>query len=177
MITDRGMNIRRYLLSSPGSVTARLAVSHGGAAAVEFAIMLPVIMLMLFAIVDYGFAMFTKMELSSAIRSGAQYAMASPSNNTNIKSTVVGSTNIGDSSISPAYTISSSDVTLAYYCGEDPSSTFTTYSDLTDATTCTSGTFLTLSVSVAYAGFYSSFLNDYANLPVSISSSITVRVG
>jgi Flp pilus assembly protein TadG len=157
--------------------TKRLRTAESGAAAIEFAILLPVITLMLFAIVDYGFAMFTKMELSSAIRSGAQYAMASPSNDTNIKSAVVGSTNIGDSSISPTYTISSDDVTLAYYCGEDPSSTFTTYSLLTDATTCTSGTFLTLSVSVAYAGFYSSFLDEYVDLPISISSSMTVRVG
>jgi Flp pilus assembly protein TadG len=56
--------------------------SDSGAAAVEFALIVPIIALLCCAVVDYGQAVNLSTELRSAARTGAQYALAHP-NDTN----------------------------------------------------------------------------------------------
>jgi Flp pilus assembly protein TadG len=46
--------------------------------AVEFALFLPILLLLLAAVVDFGAAVNRQMELSSAVRAGAQLAVAQP---------------------------------------------------------------------------------------------------
>jgi len=49
--------------------------ARSGNAAVEFALIAPVAMLMLVGVTDYGMAVYDRMQLSSAVRAGIQYAM------------------------------------------------------------------------------------------------------
>lgn len=69
--------------------------SERGAAAVEFALIIPVILAALTGIANYGLAMYNKMELVSAARAGAQQAILDRTDTTAIKNAVVDSTNLG----------------------------------------------------------------------------------
>ena len=53
----------------------RQLLTQTGAAAVEFAILLPVLMLVVGGVVDFGRAFFTKIELANAAREGARAAV------------------------------------------------------------------------------------------------------
>ncbi|MEO7753772.1 MAG: TadE/TadG family type IV pilus assembly protein [Terracoccus sp.] len=63
----------------PGRVRAdratRLRGDDRGAAAVEFALLLPVVFLIIAGIVDFGTVFFTKIELTNAAREGARAAV------------------------------------------------------------------------------------------------------
>ena len=87
--------------------TKGLLKSRRGAAAVEFAIMVPVIAALVAGLADFGMAMFDKMELTSAARAGAQMALLDSSSSSVIKQVVVDSTDIG---------ITTSDVTTTLAC-------------------------------------------------------------
>lgn len=50
-------------------------VDRAGNVAVEFALVCPVVLMLLAGIVDYGLAINSKMNLSSAVRAGLQHAM------------------------------------------------------------------------------------------------------
>jgi len=66
-----------------------LASSASGAAAVEFALLVPVVLIVLTGVVDYGLAIFKKMELTSATRAGAQLAILEKSDTTAFTQTVL----------------------------------------------------------------------------------------
>ncbi len=78
-----------------------------GVSAIEFALITPVLLVFLIGVTDFGLAMFHKMELQSAVRAGAQYALSDGTDTASIISAVVNSTGIG---------ITSSDVTLTCQC-------------------------------------------------------------
>jgi len=82
-----------------------------GAAAVEFALIVPVVLAALTGIVNYGLAMYNKMELVSAARAGAQQAIIDRTDTTAIKNAVVNSTNVG---------VTTADVTTteSYLCAD-----------------------------------------------------------
>jgi Flp pilus assembly protein TadG len=52
--------------------------SRRGVAALEFALVVPVLILLLLATVDYGRAISQNIRLSNAVRAGAQYALSFP---------------------------------------------------------------------------------------------------
>lgn len=85
----------------------RILSSRRGAAAIEFALIAPVILVALTGIVNYGLAMFDKMQMQSAARSGAQLALLDAGDTAAIKQAVVDSTNLG---------ITTSDVTTTQFC-------------------------------------------------------------
>jgi Flp pilus assembly protein TadG len=89
---------------------AAAARSERGAAAIEFALIIPVIVVALTGIANYGLAMHDKMELVSAARAGAQQAILGGTD-TAIKNAVVNSTNLG---------LSTADVvtTESYLCAD-----------------------------------------------------------
>jgi len=78
--------------------------SHGGVAAIEFAIIAPLLSLILLGLVDYGMAVFHRMELQSAVRAGAQYALIKDSNSTSINGVVLASTNLNALNLSTSVT-------------------------------------------------------------------------
>jgi len=113
------MNLFRRTYSVLSGLAARAAACRRGAAAVEFALIMPFVMFGLTGVADYGMAAFNRMELASAARSGAQYAIYNRTNTTAvkisaIKDVVVASTNAG---------ITASDVaaTESYACDDGTS--------------------------------------------------------
>ncbi|MFC1673152.1 TadE/TadG family type IV pilus assembly protein [Pseudomonadota bacterium] len=68
--------------------------NESGASAVEFALIAPVMSLMLLGLLDYAVAVFHKMELASAVRSGSQYALVDTTDVTTITNVVNSSTNL-----------------------------------------------------------------------------------
>lgn len=117
------MNIYRRTRLILRKITARLAASRRGAAAVEFAILVPVIAAAVTGVANYGLVTFDKMELANAARAGAQLAMAngdnsSAANQTAIKTAVV-------ASISSGANITTADVTTTQACQCSDESTIT----------------------------------------------------
>ena len=98
---------RRARFASLIKRVAGLRRRRRGAAAVEFALMMPVILLALAGVTDFGRLVFDKMELTSAVRSGAQFALAYRTDTTGIRQSVVDATNLG---------LSLSDVTATESC-------------------------------------------------------------
>lgn len=88
------MKSRIFWVDSIRRQVDRVLRSTRAAAAVEFAIFVPIISAFLLGIVNYGLATFDKMELTSAARAGAQWALLDSSSTTAIKQAVVDSTNL-----------------------------------------------------------------------------------
>ncbi len=101
MVAYRDM--RAFLGKFKGSVVE----SRHGAAAVEFALLAPIIAVILAGIANYGMALFQKMELESAARAGAQMAIRDRAATTTIQNAVINATNL---------TLVSGDITLAESC-------------------------------------------------------------
>lgn len=120
--------------------TTRLGSSRRGAAAVEFALLAPIVIAALAGLANYGMAMFEKMELESAARAGAQIAITARASTSVIQNAVVNATNLS---------ITTSDVTLteSCWCADISASA-------TCGSTCTDGDpaqyFMTVSVSKTF---------------------------
>jgi Flp pilus assembly protein TadG len=75
-------------------IAARLGSEERGAALVEFALVVPLLMAMMCVIIDFGLALHTLNNLTSALREGARYgAVLRPepvANDTRIRDRVVG---------------------------------------------------------------------------------------
>lgn len=99
--------------------TTLLAASHRGAAAVEFALLVPVILAGLTGVANYGLAMQDKMELVSAARAGAQLAINDRSDTAAIKQAVVDSTelNITTADVTTLETCWCADTAATQTCG------------------------------------------------------------
>jgi Flp pilus assembly protein TadG len=74
--------------------SAKMVFSTDGAAAVEFALLLPVMLIACMGLIDLGMAVYEKMELTSAARSGAQVATIDSSNATAITAAVQDGSNL-----------------------------------------------------------------------------------
>jgi len=90
-----------------GSLKGSGAPSNRGAAAVEFALLAPIVAAVLAGVANYGMALFQKMELESAARAGAQMAIKDRTATTTIQNAVINSTNL---------TLVAGDITLTESC-------------------------------------------------------------
>jgi len=75
------------------------ARSESGISAVEMALVAPVLMIIFLGLIDYGIAIFNKLELTSSVRSGAQYALINSTNMTAIQTTVINSSNLNPANL------------------------------------------------------------------------------
>jgi len=66
-------------------ILGRLAGDRGGNVAVEFALALPVLIVMLTGLIDYGRATYDRMALETAARGAVQYARQAPSDTAGIR--------------------------------------------------------------------------------------------
>ena len=73
--------------------------TRSGNAAVEFALIAPVAMLMLVGVTDYGMAVYDRMQLSSAVRAGIQYAMHHSANPATIEQVVMSALTIDHAAV------------------------------------------------------------------------------
>ena len=108
-------------------------LSRRGAAAVEFALLLPVIVVGLTSVADYGRAIFQKIEMESAARAGAQMAIRDREATSDIQQTTVDSTNLSltTSDVSVTNTCRCADIDATATCGTtcadgDPTQYYTT---------------------------------------------------
>jgi Flp pilus assembly protein TadG len=67
-------------------VSARNSSADRGAAAVEFALLLPLVLLILFGVIDFGFALDAKIKLTQAAREGARVASFPDSTEADVES-------------------------------------------------------------------------------------------
>ncbi len=92
---------------SIASLTRRAHADAGGAAAVEFALLAPVLVVVISGIAGYGLAMFDKLDLVAATRAGAQLALIDSSDTNAIENAVVAATGLN---------ITTADVTTNSFC-------------------------------------------------------------
>jgi len=97
----------------------QLAASRRGAAAVEFAILMPIIFAGLTGVANYGLVIHEKMELVSAARAGAQQAIYDRTDTTAIKDVVVASTelSITTANVATSETCWCADTSATQTCG------------------------------------------------------------
>ena len=82
MRTGRGRTMKHAIRDTRGST------------AVEFALVVPVLLLFLGGIVDFGRAFYYRTELDQALRSGMQYALKAPTDGAGIASVIAQSTSV-----------------------------------------------------------------------------------
>lgn len=144
---------------SAAKVMRKFIRTESGVSAVEMALVAPVLMIIFMGLVDYGIAIFSKMELTSSVRSGAQYALINSSNMAAIQTTVSNSSNLTPANLS---------VTLPYETCECSDGTL----DASCSVTCSANTlrhYVVISATYTYVPFF--LPND-----IVLSSSSTIRI-
>jgi Flp pilus assembly protein TadG len=135
-----------------------------GVAAIEFALILMVVVVMMCGAIEYGFVLNERTEIENSARAGAQLALQAGYSSSNVQTAVLNSTNLS---------LAASDVTsaLRYECQNALGTA------VTASTTCNSGAplekFLHVAVSKTYTPFFP-FLD--AVTPDSLSGGATVRI-
>lgn len=79
---------------TPGRTGTRFVRDERGGILVNFALIAPVMLMLLMAMFDYGAAFFDTMALQSAARAAAQYGMADPSDTAGIAAVATSATNL-----------------------------------------------------------------------------------
>jgi Flp pilus assembly protein TadG len=93
-------------MSKIAFIVAFIAKDRNGAAGVEFALALPVLVLLLIGTFDYGALAFQTMQVSEAAQAGADYALHNGWNSTAIQTAVTSATGLSVTA-SPTPTLSS----------------------------------------------------------------------
>jgi Flp pilus assembly protein TadG len=136
-----------------------------GVAAIEFAMIVPVLLFMMVAIVDFGLAIYSDMEVQNAAQAGAQYAIAHGFNANSISQAVTSATNLAGIAVSSGPT---------KFCG-CPSSIGVTNTACNS--TCSGGSTPGTYVTVSARGTYTTIV-PYPLIPNSFTftSPSTVRI-
>jgi len=137
----------------------------GGLAAIEFAVIGPLLVLMMVCTVDLSLGFYSAMQVQNAAQAGAEYASLHGFKATSISSAVVNATSFKGISASPS---------PVQFCG-CPSKT--SVATATCGTKCADGTLAATYVRVSASGKYTTLL-PYPSLPASFSlaSQSTVRI-
>ena len=88
-----------------------LARARSGAAGVEFALLLPALVLLLMGMFDYGALAFQTMQLSAAAHAGADYALRNGWNLTAVQNAVTNATTLASVSATPTPALSQGCIT------------------------------------------------------------------
>lgn len=135
-----------------------------GAAAVEFAIFVPLLTLAVVSVADIGLAVLRKMQVEDAAQAGAQYAIMHGFDSSAITSAVTNATNSSAISASPA---------PLKYCGCATGSSITT---VTCGSTCTGGTTAGTYVRVSAQASYYTIIDYQIVSTYSFSAASTARL-
>lgn len=99
--------ITHIFISNLRQAALRFVRCDRGVSAVEMAMISPVLLVVFLGLMDYGIAVFDKMELNSAVRAGSQHALIKSTDLTAIQTTVIGSATLG---------LTTGDVTVTSSC-------------------------------------------------------------
>jgi Flp pilus assembly protein TadG len=152
-------------------------LGKGGAAAVEFALMTPMLVLLTMGIADFGSAAYTMMEVKSAAHAGVMYAYANPKNCTSSGITTAEGT---ATSLGNTLTTTATGATTGSPTAAAPTCNFSGCvsgtSLVSQTTTCTAGDAPGI-YAVAYAKASFSTMLPWAtlSLPTSISATAVMR--
>lgn len=80
----------------------RVIRDRKGAAAVETALLFPVLLMLAAGVADFGFGVYDHMQLVSAVRAGTQYAVKSPDDAAAIRAAVEGGLSVDPAEVSIA---------------------------------------------------------------------------
>lgn len=135
-----------------------------GASAVEFALILPIVVVLVTAALDFGGLIYTRLQVGSATHAGASFAAAQGFNQTAISTAMAGGASIAVTAATPVQ-----------ICGCPGATTGIT--EITCGSTCTSGEvagrYVRLDASANYTLLYS--WPGLTN-PVTLTSTARVRI-
>ena len=143
------MRFFRPMMRNWNSLIDRMRTLRGdaaGVASIEFAIMVPALVVMTVCTVDLGMGIFRNMQVQNAAQAGAQYAMVHPFDANQIASVVSSATGLQGISASPA---------PVQYCG---CATSAGVSSVACGSTCPSGAIYGNYVQVSTQGTYTTVL-------------------
>lgn len=148
-------------------ITALLAAARDktGSAAVEFALIAPLLAGALVGMVDLGIGLYEKMEVANAAQAGAQYAVAKGYNSSAIETAVTSASSLSAISATPA---------PAESCGcSNGTSLVAASCGSTCASGAVAGTYVTVSAQAQYSTIFS-----YPGLasPMTLSAQAVVRI-
>ena len=133
LLKNMDFRINRLIRCASAKV-AEFKSCQKAAAAVEFALIMPVVLVSVTGVAGYGIVMYDKMSLTNAVQAGTQLALVDASSTTAIKNAVVSAAS------SSGLNLTTADVTTTEFC-EDTSG---------NGITCASGQryFMTVSATV-----------------------------
>lgn len=137
---------------------------RGGAAGVEFALLLPPLTLFVIGMVDVGCLAYQQMEVVAAVDAGARYASANPGNPTGITAAV---TNATPMALSPAPT-----ATTVYACNTNGALSFVASASVPCAGGGTAATYIQVN---AWASFTPLISWSGLTMPSALSAQAMVR--
>jgi len=151
---------RRRVAASAASLRA----DRRGAAGVEFALLMPVLTLLLMGMFDYGQLAYQTMQVSAAAHAGADYALHNGWNLTAVQSAVTNATTLASVAASPAPTLSKACIVGGALV-------------ITTGSSCTSGaTPGSYAIIHAQAPFSPLVTWSALSLPTTISAQAAVRI-
>src|ERR1035437_7767647 len=147
-------------ISRGGTFVAR----SGGVAAIEFAVIAPLLALLLAGGVDIAVAVRGLLEVQSAAAAGADYAIVNGWNSTQIVSAITNGTGASGISAQPAPSV-------AYGCP-----TGNTIASATSSTICADGLVARSFVTVSASMTRHSLLGNILGLPSTLSATVVVQI-
>ena len=141
-----------------------LARSRAGSAAVEFALLAPLLGVMLIGLVDFGLGVYTKMQVQNAAQAGAEYVIANgfnSGNTTPVTTAVTTATNLSGITASPA-------PSQFYACPVDNTLSTVASGSITCSSGKSAGSYVTVSAQAVY-----NTIMPYDQIGLSIPSSYT----
>lgn len=150
----------------------RSTVRTDGTALIEFAIIAPVIFVIVLGVLDFGLLAFRQMEVQNAVQAGAEYAVQNGYSSTSISTAVINA--------SPTFAGEGLTVTVNEFCG-CPSSTGVTQistGTCSATSTCTGSAVVGNYVNVSASATYDTVVR-YAHFKLGsypLTASATVRV-
>ena len=141
---------------------------RSGVAAVEFALILPILVFVLLATVDFSLYIVTRLELEQALRAGGQYALDDFTDTTTITSAVLGATNLTGITVTVG----------SLFC-ECPGGTSAVCRGQSNYTNCTGGispaAFLNISGTVTHNPLFFDYLSWFTS-DMTVQQDVTLRV-
>lgn len=137
-----------------------------GLAGIEFAILVPILLMLTVCTIDLGMAAYDVMQVENAAQAGSEYAAVHGFNSSSISSAITSATSLSGISASPA---------PAEYCGCPSGSTSITTA--TCGSTCTDGSMAGTYVTSSATATYTTFIH-YPLLPASFTfvNTATARI-
>ncbi len=162
---------RKRFVGSLAAMSRRLGLEaltdSSGVAAVEFAVILPVLMVLTMGMIDFSMYIGTRMELEQAVRAGGQYALKDSSDSVTIASAVTGSTSL-----------SGVTVNVGSLVCECPNGTSTVCRGDVNYASCAGGLppagFLTITATTTYDPIFAN--SEWFSAGMSVQQELTMQV-